>query len=63
MEKYSVISTEEVDGKILVMRLSDSLRARCKLSWLAAGGGTNVYVARSNTKAIKLDGLEWTTEG
>lgn len=62
-EKYTIASTEKVDGRILVQRVSDGLKARCKQAWLMAGGAPGVFVARSSTKDIKLDNLEWTTEG
>ena len=62
MEKYQVLDVPEIDGKKLVKRSSDGLIARCKMSWLIPYGETGFYVAKNNTKAIRLDGLEWKTE-
>lgn len=62
METYIVLETVGNDGKASVKRVSDGKLSRCKLSWLESAGGDK-YRARSKTKAIRLDGLEWTTEG
>lgn len=62
MEKYNVISEVGKDKKVAVRRLSDGKVARCKPLWLELVSG-EVYQAKSKTKAIRLDGLEWTTEG
>ncbi len=62
MEEYNILETVGQDGMVAVKRLSDGLLSRCKPSWLRLTK-PGVYEARSETKAIRLDGLEWTTEG
>lgn len=62
METYTVVNAPAVRGKALIKRASDGKVARCKLTWLEPVSG-ETYQARSKTKAIRLDGLEWTTEG
>lgn len=62
MEEYNILSDVEQDGKAVVKRLSDGLFSRCKPSWLRTVK-PGIYEARSKTKAIRMDGLEWTTEG
>jgi len=62
MEKYTVVSAESADGKALIRRVSDGKVSRCKLSWLVKLAD-ETYQAKSKTKAIRMDGLEWTTEG
>jgi len=62
METYTVVNAPAVRGKALIKRASDGKVARCKLTWLELVSG-ETYQARSKTKAIRLDGLEWTTEG
>jgi len=61
-EEYNILETEGQDGMVAVKRLSDGMLSRCKPSWLRSKK-PGVYEARSKTKAIRLDGLEWTTEG
>lgn len=62
METYVIISDPDKEGKVGIRRASDKKVSRCKLTWLVNVSG-GVYAAKSNTKAIRLDGLEWTTEG
>ena len=62
MEKYTIASASDAKGQVSVRRVSDGKVARCKLSWLEQAN-ENEWVAKSKTKAIRLDGLEWTTEG
>ena len=62
METYTVVNAPAVRGKALIKRASDGKVARCKLTWLELVSG-ETYQARSKTKASRLDGLEWTTEG
>lgn len=62
MEKYNIISEAGKDKKVAVRRLSDGKVSRCKPTWLAHVSG-EVYHPKNDTKAIRLDGLEWTTEG
>ena len=62
METYTVVNAPAVRGKALIKRASDGKIARCKLTWLELVSG-ETYQARSKTKAIRLAGLEWTTEG
>lgn len=62
MEKYTIASAADAKGKVSVRRVSDGKVARCKLSWLEPLTD-KTYQAKSKTKAIRLDGLEWTTEG
>ena len=62
MEKYTVVNVPAVRGRALIRRASDGLMARCKLTWLELVSG-ETYQARSKTKALRLDGLEWTTGG
>ena len=60
METYTVVNAPAVRGKALIKRASDGKVARCKLTWLELVSG-ETYQAKSKTKAIRLDGLEWTT--
>lgn len=62
MEGYSIVNVPAVRGLVLVKRASDGLVARCKLTWLELVSG-ETYQARSKTKAVRMDGLEWKTEG
>ena len=62
METYNILETEGNDGKVSVKRLSDGLLSRCKPGWLRLVT-PGIYEARSKTKAIRLDGLDWTVEG
>ena len=62
METYTIVDASAVSGKVLIKRASDGLVARCKLTWLELVSG-ETYQARSKTKAVRLDGLDWTTEG
>lgn len=62
METYIIISDPDGDGKASIRRASDKKVSRCKLTWLVNVSG-GVYTAKSKTKAIRLDGLEWKTEG
>lgn len=62
METYAIVSAANADGKATVRRASDGKVARCKLSWLETVTD-GVFQARSKTKAIRLDGLDWTKEG
>ena len=62
MEKYAIVDPKVVKGKVRIRRLSDNLIAWCKPGWLKASGQPDVHVPRSKTKAIRLDGLDWTTE-
>jgi len=62
MERYLVTSAADAAGKVSVRRVSDGKVGRCKLSWLEQANETE-WVARSKTKAIRMDGLEWKTEG
>ena len=64
-EKYQLLPNAAVDNKVLIRRMSDGKVARCKLSYikLPAGSTDGVYYAKSDTKANRLDGLDWTTEG
>ena len=59
---YTILDVPPVRGRVLIKRTSDGKVARCKLTWLEQVTETT-YQARSKTKAIRLDGLEWTTEG
>ena len=61
METYTIVDASAVSGKVLIKRASDGLVARCKLTWLELVSG-ETYQARSKTKAVRLDGLDWTTE-
>ena len=61
MEKYTVVSAAAADGKATIRRESDGKVTRCKLSWLEPLTD-NTYQAKSKTKAVRLEGLEWTTE-
>ena len=66
MERYFVLGEAAVDGLIAIRRVSDNRVSRCKPAWLnpdtSAGAPANAMVARSETKAIRLDGLEWKEE-
>jgi hypothetical protein len=62
MEKYAITSAADAKGKVSVRRVSDGKVARCKLSWLEQLTETE-WVAKNKTKALRMDGLEWTTEG
>ena len=62
MEKYTITTASDDKGKVSVRRVSDGKSSRCKLSWLEQAN-ENEWVAKSKTKAIRMDGLEWTTEG
>ena len=63
MEHYNILDTVGNDGKVSVKRLSDGLLSRCKPGWLTPIKETpGVFKARSKTKAIRLDGLDWATE-
>lgn len=62
MGKYTIVDASAVSGKVLIKRASDGLVARCKLTWLELVSG-ETYQAKSKTKAVRLDGLDWTTEG
>lgn len=61
-ETYIILETAGNDGKASVKRVSDGMIARCKPGWLSPVK-PGVFKAKSNTKAIRLDGLEWTAEG
>lgn len=61
-ETYKLLPNPAVRGKMLIRRVSDGMVARCKLSYLELVEG-DTYVGKSNTKADRLDGLVWTTEG
>lgn len=61
-DKYTVLTDAGKDGKVKIKRASDGKVSRCKLSWLEQLTETE-WVAKNNTKAIRLDGLEWATEG
>ena len=58
---YKLLPNAKVRGKVLIRRVTDGKVARCLLSYLELVEG-DTYVAKSNTKAIRLDGLEWVTE-
>lgn len=62
MEKYTIASASDAKGQVSVRRESDGKVTRCKLSWLVKLAD-ETYQAKSKTKAIRMDGLEWTTEG
>ena len=62
MEIYTILPGTEDNGKVTVRRASDGKAARCKLAWLEKVAGTESYRARSETKALRMDGLEWTEE-
>jgi len=62
MEKYLILTAPDADGKVKIRRLSDGLVTTCKAKWLKPADG-ETYQARSKTKAIRLDGLDWVTEG
>ena len=62
MEKYTIVSGPDAKQKATVKRTSDGKVSRCKLAWLEQVTETT-YQAKSKTKAIRLDGLEWATEG
>ena len=62
METYAILSAPDADGKVSVKRVSDGMVSRCKSSWLSPVS-PNVFQAASRTKAIRLEGLEWSTEG
>ena len=62
MVKYLVTSAADAKGRVSVRRVSDGKVSQCKLSWLEQANETE-WVAINDTKAIRLDGLEWTTEG
>lgn len=62
MPKYTIMDVPLYRGKPLIKRQSDGLVARCSKSLLAPYGESGVYVAKSNVAAIRLDGLDWTTE-
>lgn len=63
---YEIISAPDANGKVTVRRLSDGKIAKCKPSWLKVanvGGAPNAaMMASSHVKAIRLSGLDWTTE-
>lgn len=63
---YEIISEVDANGKVTVRRLSDGKIAKCKPSWLKVanvGGAPNAaMIAASRVKAIRLSGLDWTTE-
>ena len=60
--KYNVLSQVGGDRLVAVRRLTDGLVSRCKPTWLRLLRD-DIYEPSSKTKAIRLDGLEWTTEG
>ena len=62
-ETYTVVDATPVRGRVLLKRASDGKVARCKLSWLEPVSGQTCYQAKSKTKSIRLDGLEWEVEG
>jgi len=62
MEKYTVTSAADGKGKVSIRRVSDGKVSRCKLTWLEQANETE-WVAKNDTKALRMDGLEWTTEG
>ena len=61
MESYTILSGPDEEGKVSVRRASDGKVAVCKRSWLVPATETT-YHALNRTKAIRLDGLEWTTK-
>ena len=64
--QYVMLGGPDASGKVSVRRLSDQKVAVCKATWLKpdtrAGVAAGTMIARSRTKAIRMDGLEWTTE-
>ncbi len=62
MKKYVILSGPDKAGMVSIRRVSDGLVARCKQTWLEQATETE-WVAASRVKAIRLDGLDWTTEG
>ena len=62
MEKYAIIAGPDAKETVTVKRASDGLVARCKLAWLEQVTETT-YQAKSKTKALRMDGLDWEVEG
>lgn len=63
MPKYRIITEADADGVVTVQRVSDQKLARVKRSFFKPfSGEEGVYVAKSNVKAIRLDGIDWTEE-
>ena len=64
--QYVILGEPDASGKVSVRRLSDQKVTVCKASWLKpdtrAGAAAETMIARSKVKAIRMDGLEWTTE-
>jgi len=61
--KYKIITDADADGIATVQRVSDGKLARVKRSFFKPlSGETGVYEAKSNVKAIRLDGLDWVEE-
>ena len=66
MEKYLIMEDERADNQVVVQRVSDGLFSCCPRRWLkpddSAGAESNQYVPKSNVKAVRLDGLDWTED-
>ena len=63
MPKYKFVGEPDADGVVIVQRLSDGKKARVKRSFFKPlSGEAGVFVAKSNVKAIRLDGLDWAKE-
>lgn len=63
MAKYKFVNEADADGVVIVQRLSDGKKARVKQSFFKAlSGEAGVFVAKSNVKAIRLDGIDWVEE-
>ena len=62
-ERYVIVSPTLVRRRILIRRRSDGLVARCKPSYLIAAEVAGEMMAKSDTKELALDNLEWSTEG
>jgi hypothetical protein len=63
MPKYKIITEPDADGVVTVQRVADQKLARVMRSFFKPfSGEEGVFIAKSNVKAIRLDGIDWTEE-
>ena len=62
MQTYDIVKGPDKRGKCLVRRHSDGKVAMCKANWLESVDENGVWAPCSNTKAIRMDGLDWQAE-